>query len=379
MSVRRAADAGRSPWLGLAVLIPIVNLVLMLVLCLAPSAPSELWSRRDSRPAEQDNEQVKSGAFAVGFSLLVGGVMLWVSVYVFSTYGASLFLGTPLLMGASAAYLYNRPQPRGYWSSIGIGILSVLFACVALLLFALEGMVCIALAAPLLVPIGALGGLIGKAIADATQRPRRELLAAILALPIVAGGESLLTKSPEYVVLTAVEIDAPPEKVWENVVSFPDLPRQRAWYFSCGIACPERAQIVGQGVSAVRYCEFTTGAFVEPITAWDKPNRLAFNVTEQPDPMIELSPYHDIHPPHLHGYLRTTHGEFRLAALPRGRTRLEGRTWYKFEMYPQWYWTIWSDALIHGIHERVLLHIKRLSEEDRASLGAAPSSGQPKA
>ena len=84
--------------------------------------------------------------------------------------------------------------------------------------------------------------------------------------------------------------------------------------------------------------------------------------------MRELSPYHHVHPPHLEdASLISRRGEFRLVALPGGRTRLEGRTWYTFEMYPQGYWTLWSDACIHTIHRRVLRHIKQLSEKDAAS------------
>lgn len=162
-----------------------------------------------------------------------------------------------------------------------------------------------------------------------------------------------------------IEIDAPPEAVWEHVIDFPELPAPSEWYFRWGIACPQRAAIDGRGVGATRYCEFTTGTFVEPITAWQAPRRLAFDVTEQPAPMFELSPYRHVHPPHLDGYLRSNRGEFRLTALPDGRTRLEGRTWYEFDMFPQWYWTAWSDLLIHRIHERVLLHVKTLSERSQ--------------
>ena len=126
MSVRRAADAGRSPWLGLVVLIPIVNLIFMLAMCFAPSQPGEQWSMADRSPITRG--RVRSGAMTIGLSLLVGGVMLWISVYVFSTYGASLFLGTPMMMGATAAYLYNRPYPRSYGASMGIGLASVFFA-----------------------------------------------------------------------------------------------------------------------------------------------------------------------------------------------------------------------------------------------------------
>jgi hypothetical protein len=359
MSVRRAADAGCSPWLGLFVLFPILNLLIMLVLSSLPSVPQE-W---DVGPRHfSDEAGASSAALAIGASLIPGGIMLVVSVYLLESYGASLFLGAPVLMGTTAGYLFNRPWPRGFPSSMLVGLGAILGAAVALLLFALEGAICIAMAVPLLAPLGALGGALGKAIAEATRRPGGGLAAAILALPLLAGGETLLGNWPERMVLTTVEIDAPPAVVWRNVVEFPELPAERPWYFSLGIACPERARIVGRGVGATRYCEFTTGTFVEPITAWDEPRRLAFDVTEQPPPMAELSPYPHVHPPHLEGFLMSTRGEFRLVPLAGGRTRLEGRTWYSVRMSPQWYWAGWSDLLIHRIHERVLEHIKGLSE-----------------
>ena len=351
MSVRRAADAGASPWLGLLILVPLINLPFMLTMCMSPSRPErKLWSPRHEQARTTDH--TKSAALAAGAGLLVGGLMTACSVYLFKNYGASLFLGTPLLMSATAAYLDNRRYPRGYGSAILLGMATVSCSGVALLLFALEGAICLVMAAPLLLPIGAAGGVLGKAIADATRRPQAELLAAVLLLPLWAGGESLWPRSSEYLVASSTEVDAPPEAVWLHVVDFPELPAQRPWYFRWGISCPERARIEGHGPGAIRYCEFTTGAFVEPITAWEEPHRLAFNVTEQPAPMFELSFYADVHPPHLSDYLRSTHGEFRLVPLPHGRTRLEGRTWYRLDMYPQWYFTVWSDLLIHRIHER---------------------------
>ncbi len=45
-------------------------------------------------------------------------------------------------------------------------------------------------------------------------------------------------------------------------------------------------------------------------------------------------------------------------ALPEGRTRLEGRTFYTLSMEPQQYWSFFSDLLIHHIHRRVLDHIR---------------------
>ncbi len=87
-------------------------------------------------------------------------------------------------------------------------------------------------------------------------------------------------------------------------------------------------------MGAIRHCEFTTGDFVEPITAWDEPRRLTFDVRDQPDPMVELSPWRHVHRPHMHDRsLASRRGEFRLMPLPGGRT------WYTFDMHPQAYWT----------------------------------------
>ena len=125
---------------------------------------------------------------------------------------------------------------------------------------------------------------------------------------------------------------------------------------------PVRARIEGRGVGAIRRCEFSTGPFVEPITVWDEPRRLAFDVLSQPEPMRELSPYRDLHPPHLDGFFRSRRGQFLLTRLPGGGTRLEGTTWYEQRLWPASYWQIWSDWLVHTIHRRVLLHIKSEAE-----------------
>lgn len=129
-----------------------------------------------------------------------------------------------------------------------------------------------------------------------------------------------------------------------------------------GIAYPIEARIEGHGVGATRYCTFSTGSFVEPITEWDAPNRLSFNVAENPPPMKELSIYEGIDAPHLHGHMVSHKGQFRLSQ--RGnQVLLEGTTWYSNRILPEFYWSMISDELIHLIHLRVLNHIKSHTEK----------------
>lgn len=190
----------------------------------------------------------------------------------------------------------------------------------------------------------------------------------VMALPLMLGVESLREGPPPLLrVASVVEINAPVEKVWKNVVEFSELPPPREFIFRLGIAYPIRAEIVGRGPGAVRKCVFSTGPFVEPIQVWDEPRLLQFTVTSNPQPMQEWTPYPEIHPRHLNGFLLSERGQFLLKPLPGNRTLLEGTTWYKHSMWPAAYWQVWSDQIIHAIHGRVLNHIKSQSETEIAA------------
>jgi len=165
---------------------------------------------------------------------------------------------------------------------------------------------------------------------------------------------------------TSVVVDAPPENVWRHVVSFSDLDPPNDWLFRTGVAYPIRARIEGTGVGAVRRCEFSTGAFVEPIEVWDEPRLLRFAVTSNPAPMQEWNPLFEIHPPHLEGFLVSKQGQFLLTALPGGKTLLKGSTLYQHGLWPASYWRFWSDPIIHRIHDCVLRHVKTLAESEKS-------------
>ena len=362
MSVRRSMTAGLSAWVGMLIFIPGVNLFTMLGLALLPD--KQPWSTLPHASVPTGGlTNLRSAAFGVALGLAIAGVMLAVSVYALDTYGAALFLGTPVVMGAVAAVVANAAAPRSWSASVGLGLLAVILAGAGLFALALEGAICIAMAAPITLPQGALGGVVGKVIADSARPPLPGTMAALMVLPGWAGAERLAAPQPEFMVTSSVVIQASPTEVWQHVIHFPDLEEPDEWYFRYGIACPMRAEIHGEGVGAERHCIFTTGTFVEPITVWDAPRRLAFDVAEQPAPMFEMSPYEHVHPPHLEGALRSTRGVFLLEELPDGQTLLIGNTWYEFDMYPHAYWTLWSDLMIHRIHTRVLEHVRRHAEQ----------------
>ena len=363
MTLRRAVDAGKSPWLVFLFLIPGVNFLVMLALSILPTTSPDRVKWYAEMPQPTNVARAKSALLGTAIGLGIGVAMVVPVAFEGSGYGTVLFFVTPFVMGAASAYIHNKNHARTTGETVLVGLATMGLASVALLLFALEGVVCLAMAFPLAAVAGIIGALIGRAIAIRGIGPTSHVAMMIVSLPFLAAAETSVSHAPLREVETTIEIDAPPEAVWPNVVGFAELPPPGRVVFELGVAYPMRARIEGSGVGAVRHCEFSTGAFVEPITRWEPPSRLSFDVVDQPRPMHEWSPYQSIHPPHLDGYLRSRRGEFRLIPLDGGaRTRLEGSTWYTLEVFPAAYWTLWSDALIHTIHRRVLEHIRALSE-----------------
>jgi hypothetical protein len=363
LSVRRAKDAGLPVWIVVGFFIPAVNYLLMAVLAGWPST-RPLPTAEDYFPRTDEANQrlvARKGLLAgvsAGLAAGLGSVVL--GVLLINTYGVVMFLMTPFAVGLVSGFAARRVDPRADLP-LNVVMCTLGVVAAAVMVFAIEGLVCLLMAVPIAVPTAVLGGLVGHHMA----RDRRTAGAMSLMLLLVPAGHGIdraIHPTPIREVLTSIEIAAPPDIVWQHVVSFEEIRTPPEWYFRTGLAYPLRAKIEGTGVRAVRHCEFTTGSFIERITAWDRPYRLAFDVVAQPPPLQEWSPYRSVYAPHLDGFFRTTKGEFRLVELAGGRTRLEGRTWYALRMQPQSYWTILADAIVHRIHERVLEHIRSTTE-----------------
>ena len=280
-------------------------------------------------------------------------------------YGFVLFLGVPTSAGflralGGSAYGVSKTD---MYVSLSFPLIMIPFL---LIVAGIEGAICVIMAAPLVLPLIVLGQYLGFKSTISITRNSTRILVALISVGLLAVAqfyESRLDCTPPlWAVTTQMHIDAVPEDVWEQVVTFESLEEPDELMFKAGLAYPTHATIEGEGPGAIRRCEFNTGTFVEPITIWDEPRLLRFDVTENPIPMKELSPYEDLSPAHLHGHFYSEQGEFRLERQPDGTTILYGTTWYRQHLWPAHYWRFWSDGVIHAIHNRVLEHIKEESE-----------------
>jgi uncharacterized membrane protein YhaH (DUF805 family) len=360
MTLRRAVDAGHSPWLALLFFAPVANYALMLWLAAAPGRPGVVWAMHPAPDTVAD--RFRSALLAVAVSIGVGVAAVALNALALESYGLSLFLATPFVLGLLSAYIHNHGHPRTRRETRSVVLLSLFLVGGSLILFALEGAVCLVMAFPICAVVGLLGGAVGRAVAVHGRVRPASTAYSLLLLPMAAVGDRAAPPPPVYEAVTSIVVEAPPERVWENVIRFREIEARPGLPFRLGVAYPVRARIVGSGVGAVRHCEFSTGAFVEPITAWEAPRRLAFDVTEQPPALEEWSPYRTVYAPHVRGFFRSVRGEFRLVELPGGRTRLEGSTWYTLDIHPQAYWRPIAEWLLHRIHARVLQQVERESE-----------------
>src|SRR5437773_1241376 len=371
-TVKRLRDAGQPVWLVVLFFFPFVNVLFFLILCLLPPRESSPESEEAPWPGPHGfdrfipHTQLGSAALAIAVTGILGLAFVIMGTMVICAYGWGLFIALPFCLGVFSVLLYSYHEPRDWWQCIGVALLPVGLVGVALILVALEGVICVLMAAPFALALAALGGSLGYVIQAHHWRPKQTpamFSILILLVPASFGVERAVDLRPlAYEVRTAIEVNAPPEKVWNDVVAFAEIPPPLELLFRAGIAYPIRAAISGHGVGAVRNCIFSTGPFVEPIEVWDEPRLLRFGVTAKPPALNELTPYGIIDAPDLHGYFVSEKGRFLLTALPGGRTRLEGTTWYHNAMWPAEYWHLWSDYIIHKIHFRVLEHIRAEAE-----------------
>lgn len=327
---------------------------------------------------------------AVSLSAASGYLLLTWSITGFGAYGYGVFLFLPLNIGAAAAYIQGWKAPVTRWQSAAASLAALGLFALLVFAFAQEGVICLLMAAPLAVPFAILGALLVHSLRQRRKAKASLLLSLFFLVPASfpldprvdarkeesgrAEGQNRpgVASWPDSQkwdsVVTRITVQAEPSRIWEKVIAFPPLPPPDEWFFRAGIAYPTHARLIGEGPGALRECHFSTGVFVEPITRWEKPHLLEFDVSSQPEPLRELS-FRAIHPPHLHGYFESKKGRFRIreenaANSPSGRTVtvLEGTTWYRSFLAPKPYWRLWNEYLVHRIHLRVLGHIRDLAE-----------------
>lgn len=277
----------------------------------------------------------------------------------------SLLVIVPLVTAGIAGFLSSRAG-RTLSQSIGAAFLTLTAILTILGFAAMEGVICILMAAPFVGLLGIIGALLGHWLATLTSRPAYQVQsAAWLAVIVCAVGESITPPAPlEDVVTSEVIINATPAQVWKQLKDIRDLPAPTEPLFVLGVAHPVETYVIGEGgVGAERVCRLSTGDMPERITVWKPEQELQFVVLDTPATMREATFFgRELEAAHLHGTYTSLEGGFRLEALPNGQTRLTGNSRYLLTITPASYWNLWTRQIVSQVQLRVMNHVKAKAE-----------------
>lgn len=166
--MRRAIDSGTSPWWALLFFVPYLNDAAIAALCALPSRFEGPFA--DQPPRVRDEQPKYLIAMLPG--LVLGLAMIGLSVYWLRMYGIALYFATPFGIGAITAWSLNRGACATQWQTTQLVSLTLGLLAALLLGLGREGAVCLAMARPLGLALGLMGGRLGSQIAIETQELR---------------------------------------------------------------------------------------------------------------------------------------------------------------------------------------------------------------
>lgn len=315
--------------------------------------------------AEMTARASASKSFQVVAGTLSGVLIIILAVAVstlfFRAYGWGLFVLTPFVVGITTGFLVNRRELQGMRTTSGLVLLSAALGCFGLILFALEGLICLILASPLAAVAAIGGGALGRRAARIGKDPMGPVYCLAL-LPAMFAVDAVYPPAVMMMTDESIMIEAPAPRVWQAVTSDEPIREPATLVGRLGLAYPQRAHFSGRAVGADRIGHFSTGIAREKITDWIEGRLLGFVVISQPPAIREMTPYQGIHTPHIDGYFETGETQFRLDPLPGRRTRLTVRAVHRLRIDPVMYWEPIAQWAARSNARRVLRDLKAKAE-----------------
>lgn len=255
--------------------------------------------------------------------------------------GLTLFLLVPVVAGFSVAW-----TTRAGTGAAAAGLLSILGSLVVLIAVGKEGPVCAVMALPLIAAGLFLGlglGLLARKLLSVRRNGTTTGLLLVLAPLILVAGDQIETPTLRYprteIVETAVEINAPAERVWRSILAIDSVQGSKPILMYIGLPIPQRCTMEGQGVGAKRTCYFNAGYIQETVVSWNPPYYLGLTIDRT-------------HMPGRH-WLGFEGAGYRLESRGAG-TILTRRTTFFSHLRPVWYWRPLERLGVESEHDYIL-------------------------
>ncbi|MFM7023448.1 MAG: hypothetical protein ACKOXB_10750 [Flavobacteriales bacterium] len=302
--------------------------------------------------AKNDNTVPWAFLRAQAFGILVSFITRYIVAHVTNMEGmlvTAQFFIIPLVMGIISIWRIDD-EYKSVRNIIYLQLANYVGALLwAIVLFG-EGYLCLLIVSPILLACMLAGGFIGKFIFRRKNKNLNTSLFGTLFLLYVLDVASV--RAVNYEVSDTLIVNAPPSKVWSNVVAFDEVEDpSEFWLFDIGLPKVMKATVNERKVGGERKCVFENGiAFDEKIVVYEPGKDLTFDIVKMPED------------PEIIGHINLKRGQFKLNDNGDGTTTLEGVSWYDLKVFPAWYYNIWAESITRNVHLRAMKHIKKLSE-----------------
>ena len=274
----------------------------------------------------------------------------------------------PFASGLLSVYFAEIRQKQSVVVWLLVPWLTVLGGCATMILFLIEGWICIIMYLPVGLACSSVGGLVGGLIARSKRLKRAGniTIACILFLPFIFSPlESALFHRREIrTVENVIDVQASPAEVWNQIKTVPAIRKdelQPSWSHRIGFPDPIAATLSYEGVGGVREASFAGGVlFIETVDVWEPEHRLAFSIHPQTAqiPNKTLDEHVTVGGP----YFDVLRGEYRIEPLPNGKMRLHLTSWHRVSTDFNWYAHLWTDAVMSDLQKRILYVVQQRAE-----------------
>lgn len=302
-------------------------------------------------------------AYAVALRLFFG-INTWNDL--FSVMSTTFLFLLPTIVGALTVYLSPIEKAKSLVYQIFIPWIPVFLFLIITLMLVIEGWACWVMILPVFMIASSVGGIIGGLLKSWIDKSKLQI-SFLVFLPLFIGPiESMIETIPgTYKAYTFIDIDAPAEKIWDNVTRVREIPEaQDTGYLTkfLGFPRPIKAELDFEGVGAYREAVFTNGlVFHETVTEYTDNKKMVFNIKAYPHEIPSTTL--DEHVVIGGDYFDVLNGTYELEKLANGKHRLHLYSHFKmnttFNFYAGW----WGKWIMKDIQNNILKVEKKRSED----------------
>jgi hypothetical protein len=285
----------------------------------------------------------------------------------FSVMSVTFLFLLPTMLGALTVYLSPAERAKNLAYRIFVPWIPVFLFLIITLALSIEGWACWIMILPVFLIAASIGGLLGGYMKIRKRNDQLNISVFVL-LPLLIGPiESTIETIPGiYKAYTYIDINAPAEKIWDNVTRVNEIPfEQDKGYLTrmLGFPRPVKAELNFEGVGAYREAIFTNGlVFHETVTEYKDIEKMVFTIKAYPHEIPSTTL--DEHVVIGGNYFDVLNGTYELEKLENGLHRLHLYSHFKMKTTFNFYAGWWGKWIMKDIQNNILQVEKNRSENE---------------